>query len=487
MCRLTAVLPMAICWLVATVLPAEEPVRTVVLPEVANVHSGPSQKYYVTAELPQGTAVEVYRMTSDGWCGIRPPRDSFSYVRAEHVRKDATNPDQLIAIVDQTKTRVGSLLSAAHNVEYIALDQGERLIRVGEPVRLGSPPVRWERVSPPAGEFRWIRRDDLAIGESPTTATAPLANTQSSDPNAPVVTSSNIEKSLAIDALPAKSATVATTSRSEPTTSSSSPLSPLVRPHGSMSTIPIPVTEQPAIDEVTTIEPTPTPEEPKPSSAWKAVDTSIVQSPPIQTASEPPVAHPVTSPETAPPVITAIAELDIELAQQVKQNVERWQLDRILMQANNLHVRAMDTSTRETVAALRDRIVQFQDIQKRHIELAPLISDLPDGQVVLASAVVPAPRPPATRPHGAFETHSLQPDVVRVEGWLVPVAGSRRNLPRFALTDQHGDILCFVTPSSSLELAQWRTTLVQVVGRRDASSDNQIVAERVTPVRSLQR
>ena len=52
----------------------------------AYVRSGPGQRYYPTGQIPEGFAVEVYRHDSKGWCAIRPPAGSFSWVPSHQIR-----------------------------------------------------------------------------------------------------------------------------------------------------------------------------------------------------------------------------------------------------------------------------------------------------------------------------------------------------------------------------------------------------------------
>ena len=51
----------------------------------AYVRSGPGDEYYPTDRLPEGSQVEVYRHDEGGWCAIRPPVSSFSWVSSRHV------------------------------------------------------------------------------------------------------------------------------------------------------------------------------------------------------------------------------------------------------------------------------------------------------------------------------------------------------------------------------------------------------------------
>ena len=121
------------------------------------VRSGPGQRYYPTSQLPQGFAVEVYRHEADGWCAIRPPEGSFSWVASHQVRQ--VDPQVVEVVEDNVVTRVGSVLSPARSAVQVLLPRGEHVAIV--PAGEDEDP-RWVRVAPPAGEFRWIAADKLS-------------------------------------------------------------------------------------------------------------------------------------------------------------------------------------------------------------------------------------------------------------------------------------------------------------------------------------
>ena len=126
----------------------------------AAVRSGPGETYYLTDTLPEDTAVEVYRRQPDGWCAIRPPADSFSWVFAQHVRLVG---DGLAEIEkEDVAARVGSRLSAQRDVVQVRLRKGETMAILGQDERDGGV---WYKIAPPAGEFRWVQAKDIGLAE----------------------------------------------------------------------------------------------------------------------------------------------------------------------------------------------------------------------------------------------------------------------------------------------------------------------------------
>lgn len=151
----------------------------------AQVRSGPGEQYYTTQELKRGDEVEVYRHDPGGWCAIRPPEGSFSWVSGEFVARD----DHDLGVVqgDQVLVRVGSLFGDIRDVIQVRLDRGERVeILEMKPFRVGNQVQAWYRIAPPAGEFRWVHQDDLlAEGTAPPREADPPAPATSVDEPAP--------------------------------------------------------------------------------------------------------------------------------------------------------------------------------------------------------------------------------------------------------------------------------------------------------------
>lgn len=161
------------CFSALAETPNEAPKNATVNALKAYVRSGPGEAFFPTVELSQGATVDVYRMTRDGWCGIRPPQGSFSWVREDHIRRSTERPNLVTVEIEGAATRVGSPLVEKMNVEYTRLRRGEVLQIVGPPMWRGSQ--RWLRVAPPSGEFRWIHQGVLQFPNAQSNASsAPL-------------------------------------------------------------------------------------------------------------------------------------------------------------------------------------------------------------------------------------------------------------------------------------------------------------------------
>jgi len=133
------------------------PYRAYINAEDVYVRSGPGQSYYPTDKLEIGREVEVYRHDPGGWCAIRPPEGSFSWVSGRYLSAGVDN----LAVVneDRVAARVGSRFSDIRDVIQVRLHQGE-VVEVLDAKRTGtmSNATTWYKIAPPSGEFRWVAK-----------------------------------------------------------------------------------------------------------------------------------------------------------------------------------------------------------------------------------------------------------------------------------------------------------------------------------------
>jgi len=148
--------------------PGQRPQKSRVTSPGAAVRSGPADSYYLTDTLPEDTVVEVYRQQPDGWCAIRPPAESFSWVFAQHVRLVGDG----LAEIQQpdVAARVGSRLSTQRDVVQVRLRKGETVAILGRDER---DEGLWYKIAPPAGEFRWVQAKDIGLVATPAEVEEP--------------------------------------------------------------------------------------------------------------------------------------------------------------------------------------------------------------------------------------------------------------------------------------------------------------------------
>ncbi len=138
----------------------------------AIVYSSPGAERYETQKLKAGDKVQVYQSNPDGWCAIRPPVGSFSWISGLYVQAGLDNIG--VVTVDQLSSRIGSQFGDTCKTVQVQLKKGERVIlleRIETPSNTASPV--WYKIVPPAGEFRWIRFDSISTASK---AAKPLKN-----------------------------------------------------------------------------------------------------------------------------------------------------------------------------------------------------------------------------------------------------------------------------------------------------------------------
>lgn len=135
----------------------------------ATVRCGPGTNYYPTGLLDQGTAVEVYVQTEDGWSGIRPPEGSHNWVSAEFLylmpggRVAEVAEDKAPAWVGAANDQVSKLLYQTE----LSVSQSVSILDEAYRTEGGAKKL-WFKIAPPQGEFRWVRSSML--GAEPITA-----------------------------------------------------------------------------------------------------------------------------------------------------------------------------------------------------------------------------------------------------------------------------------------------------------------------------
>jgi len=123
---------------------------------------GPGGNFYRTDPLRHGQRLEVYLETPDGWLGVRPPENSFCWVPADAIAMDRSG--NLGRVTEAgTLAWIGTHLGKARKYMWqVQLSKGEEVTVLGRAEREGPDgPQMWYRISPPAGEFRWVHRDQV--------------------------------------------------------------------------------------------------------------------------------------------------------------------------------------------------------------------------------------------------------------------------------------------------------------------------------------
>jgi SH3-like domain-containing protein len=157
-----------------------------VVSEEAEVRSGPSFSAYAADLLTRGQRVEIYRHKGD-WYGIRPTKNCFSWIRADHVTVSDDGTTAQVRL-QRAKVWIGALNAQDEHRFQLEIHQGDELqlieIRPRSERDSDSAESRWLKIAPPAGEFRWIHEKLVHIPRS-SAITSDHSDDPPKNPNAP--------------------------------------------------------------------------------------------------------------------------------------------------------------------------------------------------------------------------------------------------------------------------------------------------------------
>ncbi len=460
------------------------PYAAQIIPDQAYVRSGPGPDFYPTAKLRKGQQVTVYQHDRDGYCAIRPPEGSFSWVAAEDVDLRGDSVGEVLE--DRVPSRVGSRFSTIRDVVHIRLNRGERVRVIGERTLRGK---KWFKVQPPSGEFRWIARQDLDAGHTTRSgADEQWSSRPAHQLSAPDATSAETD---------ARQTAIVVDAREVVPTSGEQPRSTNRRR----------ATDDPAEDaEPATTAKSPGPAadappaglNPRGGSASSRAKRQPSQAREQQTTASSRKGGSARRP--APPLDTAdnvdapLADrLERELSIMLAEESTVWEFGELRRSAQALLDEAVSTSDRVRARRILGKIDRLEDIKQRRIAVASRLIDTPgprasrDPMSELSRA---APGPAFDRPNRRPSPVSQEPvGAGRAEagfagiGTLRPVVSRRPNAPRYALVDQNGKVSSFVSPTGGLNLQPYVGRRIGVTGNRGFMpqySRPHVTAQRVT-------
>ena len=428
-----------------------------VIVKSATIRSGPSKKYYHTDRLPQGSRVEVYRHDDD-WAAIRPTAGSYSWVPASAV--ELTEDTSLGHVVNEgTRTRIGSRFSDDHNAHYVSLNRDEVVEVVGRRTLIDEGKrTLWYQIKPPAGEFRWVRlaeieplpdplsRDDESSPKQSSVQlaqfeTAPLSSDadENADPDGDAKSSRESDEQGtwtldAADATPLLTANNSIPKTTEPTTKNS-------------DNVPSGLAEVPFNDlsQGAAFRPPP-----------KVINPTLLRQ--------------------------ELAKINAELSRQIAGEPTHWQLNDLLARTRAVIDLSSTNDLRSQAQTLLSRITQFKDIQRRHQDIVRSVTEsLVDPHAFSAFAASAAGTTAVTTPSTAWPSQTTGAAYDGM-GWLMPIVTHHTGLPRYALTDDNGNILQFVSPRPGLNLRNYERRRIGVIGHRGfvpRFNKSHLTAERI--------
>lgn len=133
--------------------------------EVAPVFASPTRDSYQTGLILKDRYVEVYFRNKDGFCAIRPPQGSFSWINGKFVELADNSSGKIVSPSRKAiPSRVGGDSPSSSSVVQVGLQHGQKVKILGK-VGL-SDGSTWYKIAPPPGEFRWIELKSLTQDEA---------------------------------------------------------------------------------------------------------------------------------------------------------------------------------------------------------------------------------------------------------------------------------------------------------------------------------
>jgi hypothetical protein len=488
----------------------------------SSVRSGPGDNFYPTSRLRWAELVEVYRHDAQDWAAIRPPLTSFSWVPAAAIEVSTDDPSVGRVTKPNLKTRIGSNINEKHRgVEYIELMVGESVAILANEDRQGT---EWLRVAPPAGEFRWIRLSDISKDD-------------------PTIEEETPEVELALAPIDPASDSVETMELAEADSGtnkivlqqaqfSEEPLPPaeisppLAGIPSNFSQVPGTVESPDAYLNGQIVPGEPTMGAVAPYGFEGGSPGGFTQLPPRPVSGLPPRPSAMIKPGPVAKKLLAneLADIELQLSLTVSQPAAAWDMAPLRIRTQAVIDTSDDPDVRVRANGLLSKVSQFADIQRRQTSVdaeAWQVAQSVGGPSVLASTYGggTAYGDPWMGSGYAGETvamgngYPIAADGFPVvdggstygnqsafaassaynydgTGWLMPVVTDRNDMPKYVLTDSKGDILQFVSPSPGLNLKEYETKQVGIIGSKNRLKEtNQphIVADRVITLEKVRR
>lgn len=149
-------------------------------------------------------------------------------------------------------------------------------------------------------------------------------------------------------------------------------------------------------------------------------------------------------------------DIELQLSLMVSRDPQLWNLPALRGRAEALVERGQTPLERGQARLLLEQIAEFEDLYERHVQA--------ERGIVVPTANV-ARDPAMTGRAGA----------ARVEprfdgsGWLVPVHSTRKAAPPYALSDEAGKVVLYVTPAPGVNLHRYERKRVGIYGQRNST------------------
>lgn len=416
------------------------------------VRSGPGENYYPTEKLDRETPVEVYRHDPGGWYAIRPPEGSFSWVAADYV--EPVDGDYARITGDRVAARVGSNLHDQRDVIQIQLYRGEEVLILGaKQLGEGAGARTWYQVAAPSGEFRWIAGKfvDTQLDDGPPRDLAAYRNRlvpeESGDYEYSPRRGGSSQEDYADDRsrrgnnVASQNYDDTPGSRRVASRDGSFAVEPETRDFG-----------EPELD----------------------YDRMQSDAPRVSRGGDDPVRQ-ISSRPVYDDLIEEVQDIEMAVSLIVSQDVAYWSFDAVRPRAERALSLAETALQRGKARAALNKIARFEEIQRRSQATQQLKVKTEAWQQQTSLERLPR--------SGSIARMLGGPQRYDGTGTLARVTSRRPGAPAYALIDERGEVLSFVTPAPGVNLSTHVGKQVGIdgtIGYMPEVDTQHVTAKRIT-------
>lgn len=511
----------------------------------AYVRSGPGGTHYPTGTLSAGYAVEVFRHDGNDWCAIRPPAGSFSWVDVRRVRPLGDGTAEVVG--DQVIARVGSNLSPARSAVQVMLQRGE-LVKLASGIALpddrqlaiAAPAGEFRWISARSLSLQPPVESAADSQASPLPAPAPQSQWQSQHAARAARASQVSQVGQANHADQLKQQPPHDSRAGGDTGNAFAHLQTLPNPNRTNESAgsdflgsgepPQIIPGSPAAMQLAQFQASQAGQ----ASRRQEIGTPQLPAPTVSAASPTSSATTAGTGNTSPPRIrfrglsanlqtgaASLDELQLRLSQVVVKEPQLWQFDQLRSEADMLLSQADSTRLRTETRDFLDQITLFEQVRARRLKLgsqpphnslakaigrtggAPGSDPFDVGPPVGAARLANAKENLRQRALADLGNRTSKgsnsvasgddasladaPSEVRYDavGKLKPVVSRRKGAPRYALVDEKGGVVSFVTSPPDVNLQPYIGRRIGVNGTRGFMPEYRrahVTASRVTPL-----
>jgi hypothetical protein len=218
------------------------------------------------------------------------------------------------------------------------------------------------------------------------------------------------------------------------------------------------------------------------SSPSRLQPTSSTLTPIQQTSAEAPlsaVPHAnqllaTTPAEMSADLMDQVDLLELELSKMATEEPTVWRFDDLAAHAEQLLAQAQSAVERGRVRQVLHRVARLEDIKIRYDRIVGLQAET-DLQNRTLSAVIA----------NSSSRGQVDPSQFDASGVLKPVVSRRADAPNYAVVDDKGDVLAFISPAPDVNLQPYLGARIGVSGSRGfipQYNRPHVMAQRVTPL-----